>query len=205
MKYAYFNPTILAIEDVPSDIFTFAKSMVDQAHSKSEYDDSKNPNISIRGGQQIQIVPNQFNLDTTMFKNYIESTCKEYILNMMKQNGRSDLDPYVPILVSAWTIKQTSGDYQALHSHDAHISGNMYIDVPDLDLDSNSSDGNIEFRLPVVRNPANFVFIDNWKFKPQPMKMIIFPSFVPHTVYPWKGNGNRTILAWDVKLATTET
>jgi len=78
----------------------------------------------------------------------------------------------------------------------------MYLDVPDLDLNSHSSDANIEFRLPVIKNPANFIFIDQWRFRPQTAKMIVFPSYIPHTVYPWRGEGSRTILAWDVKLVS---
>lgn len=202
MKFAYFNPTIMAIDDVPADVFTELKSMVDIAHTKTEHNDSGNPNISIRGGQQIQLVPNEFGLDITILKKYVETCCKEYIDTMMKQNGRSDLDPYTPILTSAWTIKQSQGDYQALHNHEAHISGNIYIDVPDLDITGGPSDANIEFRLPLIRNPAQFSFVDQWRFRPEVMKMIIFPSHIPHTVYPWKGTGNRTILAWDVKLAS---
>lgn len=200
MKFAYFNPTIFAVDDVPADIFTALKSLVDTAHNHTEFDDSKNPQISIRGGQQIQLVPNQFNLDTVLLENYVEKSCQEYIDNMMRNMNRNDLDIFKPKLISAWTIKQTAGHYQALHSHEAHISGNIYIDVPDLDPLSLVSDANLEFRLPVVRNPAQFIFVDNWKFKPQPMKMVIFPSYVPHTVYPWNGQGTRTILAWDVKL-----
>jgi hypothetical protein len=118
----------------------------------------------------------------------------------MKQNGRSDLNPYDPVMVSAWTIQQRSGDYQALHTHEAHLSGNIYIDVPDLDFESEASDASIEFRFPVIRNPASFIFVDQWRFKPQPLKMIVFPSYLPHTVYPWNGEGHRTILAWDAKL-----
>jgi len=202
MKFAYFNPTIMAIDEVPADVFTKLKSIVDTAHTKTDHNDSGNPNISIRGGQQIQLVPNEFNLDTMVLKNYVEQCCKDYIDTMMRQNGRSDLEPYTPILISAWTIKQSQGDYQALHNHEAHLSGNIYIDVPELDADSNASDSNIEFRLPIIRNPAQFNFIDQWRFRPEIMKMVIFPSYIPHTVYPWKGTGHRTILAWDVKLAS---
>lgn len=202
MKFAYFNPTIMAIDDVPADVFTELKSMVDTAHTKTELNDAGNPDISIRGGQQIQLVPNEFNLDVTILKNYVEQCCQKYIDTMMRQNGRNDLDPYIPLLVSAWTIKQSQGDYQALHDHQAHISGNIYIDVPELDTNSNASDSSIEFRLPLIRNPAQFHFVDQWRFRPEVMKIIIFPSYVPHTVYPWKGNGHRTILAWDVKLAS---
>jgi hypothetical protein len=205
MKFAYFNPTVMAIADVPADVFTQLQEIVEQAHSHREHNDAGNSAISVRGGQQIQLVPNEFGLDTSVLKFYVESQIQGYIDTIMRQSGRTDLDPYTPMLISAWTIKQTSGDYQALHTHEAHVSGNIYIDVPDLDDDANSSDANIEFRLPVIRNPANFIFVDQWRFKPQLMKMVIFPSYIPHTVYPWKGNGTRTILAWDAKLVPKKT
>jgi hypothetical protein len=199
MKFAYFNPTVMAIADVPADVFTQLQEIVEQAHNYREHNDADNSEISVRGGQQIQLVPNKFALDTSVLKHYVESQVQGYIDTIMRQSGRTDLDTYEPVLISAWTIKQTSGDYQALHTHEAHVSGNIYIDVPEL-YDAAASDANIEFRLPVIRNPANFIFVDQWRFNPQIMKMIIFPSYIPHTVYPWKGKGHRTILAWDAKL-----
>lgn len=200
MKFAYFNPTVLAVEDVPQDVFIQIKDMVDIAHQKKEFDDSNTLGISIRGGQQIQLLPSDYDLNIDFLKSYIEKICSSYLDTVLKINGGTDIIPYVPQLVSAWTIKQNSGDYQAIHSHEAHISGNIYIETPELKPESKSSDSCLEFRLPVVRNPAQFVFTDNWKFKPEIGKMVIFPSYIPHTVYPWKGSGNRTILAWDVKL-----
>jgi len=200
MKFAYFNPTVIAVDDVPADVYTYLKDMVDRAHQMREHNDAGDPTISIRGGQQIQLLPNNFGLEVDVLKQFVELRCREYIDNLMKQNGRSDLNLYDPVMVSAWTIQQRSGDYQALHTHEAHLSGNIYIDVPDLDFESEASDANIEFRFPVIRNPASFIFVDQWRFKPQPLKMIVFPSYLPHTVYPWNGEGHRTILAWDAKL-----
>ena len=200
MKFAYFNPLVMAVEDVDAGVFTQLKQIVDDAHTHSQHNDEGNPNISVRGGQQIQLVPNEFNLDTKVLKTFIETKCREYLDNIIKVTGVTDLNGYDPYLISAWTIKQSSGDYQALHNHEAHISGNIYIEFPDLLPDSKKSDGCIEFRFPVIRNPAHFNFTDQWRFTPSPMKMVIFPSYVAHTVYPWKGEGNRTILAWDVKL-----
>ena len=200
MKFAYFNPTVMAVDDVTAEQYSKLREIVNTAHEHSEHNDEGNPDISIRGGQQVQVVPNEFKLDTSFLSQYIEERCQAYIDNVIKTSGVGDLYGYKPVLVSAWTIKQTSGDYQSLHNHEAHISGNIYMDVPLLDEGSKSSDANIEFRLPVIRNPAHFVFTDQWRFKPEPLKMILFPSYIPHTVYPWKGKGNRTILAWDVKL-----
>jgi hypothetical protein len=200
MKFAYFNPTVMAVADVPADVFSLLQGLVFEAHEHQEHNDAGNPLISVRGGQQIQLVPNEFKLDTTVLKNYIESQVQGYINTIMQNNGRSDLTPYQPLLVSAWTIQQVSGDYQALHTHEAHVSGNIYIDVPDLESGSNLSDANIEFRLPVIKDPARLIFVDQFRFMPQPMKMVVFPSYIPHTVYPWRGEGTRTILAWDCKL-----
>lgn len=200
MKFAYFNPTVMAVDDVTAEQYSRLREIVNAAHEHNEHNDEGDPNISIRGGQQVQVVPNEFKLDTSFLSQYIEERCQAYIDNIIKTSGVSDLNGYKPMLVSAWTIKQTAGDYQALHNHEAHISGNIYLDVPLLDEGSKSSDANIEFRLPVIRNPAHFVFTDQWRFKPEPLKMIIFPSYVSHTVYPWKGEGHRTILAWDAKL-----
>ena len=203
MKFAYFNPTVIAVDDIPVDKFSTFKHLASVAHQHKNLNDEGDPSISIRGGQQVQLLPNEFGLDISILKQYVEERCKEYIKTTTGVQGTAELDPYTPVLVSAWTIKQHSGDYQALHHHQAHISGNMYLDVPNLD-DAKASDANIEFRLPVLRDPGKFIFTDQWRFKPQIMKMIVFPSYMPHTVYPWKGDGERTILAWDVKLVEKE-
>jgi len=200
MKFAYFNPTVFAVADVAANVLDELRTIVDSAHQKTHLDDSRTQGISIRGGQQIQLLPNKFDLDISSLKHFVEHSCKEYLMNLLSVNGSGEFDLYTPVLVSAWTIKQQQGHYQALHSHQAHISGNIYLDFPDLDPDANESDGSLEFSLPVVRNPATFHFVDQWRFKPQVGKMVMFPSYIPHTVYPWRGLGNRTILAWDVKL-----
>ncbi len=41
----------MAVDDVPADVHTILKSMVDQAHEQSQHNDEGNPNISVRGGQ----------------------------------------------------------------------------------------------------------------------------------------------------------
>jgi len=190
----------MAVETIPEPLFKSFKAMVDTAHTKTELNDEGTPAISIRGGQQIQLLPNEFGLDIAVLKEFIEANCRIYLNSVLSQSGRNDLNVYDPILISAWTIKQSPGDYQALHTHEAHISGNIYIEVPELDTNSKSSDAQLEFRLPVIRNPANFIFMDQWRYTPEQATMVIFPSYVPHTVYPWNGKGNRTVLAWDVKL-----
>jgi len=202
MKYAFFNPTAIAVDDVPEDIFNKLKTIVDTAHKMTKLNDAGDQSISVRGGQQIQLLPNDFGLDTNSLSSYVESKCQEYIDSIMQQSGRNDLEGLKPKMISAWTIKQRPGDYQAMHDHEAHISGSIFVEIPELDPESNISDGNLELRLPVVRNPARFIFIDQCRIVPTLKSMTIFPSYLPHTVYPWKGTGNRTVIAWDVILTS---
>jgi hypothetical protein len=200
MKFAYFNPTVMGVETIPEPLFDTFKAMVDVAHTNAHLNDEGDPKISIRGGQQVQLLPNEFGLDIVPLKEFVEANCRVMLDTILAQSGRNDLNIYDPVLISAWTIKQSPGDYQALHTHEAHISGNIYIEVPALDPNSKTSDAQLEFRLPVIRNPANFIFSDQWRYTPTAGTMVMFPSYVPHTVYPWSGSGHRTVLAWDVKL-----
>lgn len=200
MKFAYINPIIVAMDDIPSGTFQSIKVLVDQAHQHTEHNDAGNPDISIRGGQQIQLLPNEFNLNIDVVKNYIEQQCQEYLERVMQINNRNELIQVKPMLVSAWTLKQGPGHYQVLHSHEAHISGNLYIEFPDLAAGSAATDGCLEFKIPTVKTPGRFILTDSWRVTPEEGKMVIFPSYLPHTVYPWQGVGNRISLAWDAKL-----
>jgi hypothetical protein len=92
-----------------------------------------------------------------------------------------------------------------MHSHPAgNISGNIYISAPELAVNSKPSDSQILFRMPQTKDVSKFIMNDTWKYNPMPGTVIVFPSQLPHTVYPWKGNGNRTVLAFDARLVPKE-
>ena len=74
------------------------------------------------------------------------------------------------------------------------------ISIPDFDEGKKASDGQILFRLPQSKDITKFVMQDTWKYSPDPGTFILFPSHLPHTVYPWTGAGHRTIMAFDAVL-----
>ena len=63
LKVAYFQPTILAIDQIPPVEFSKIYSLAETLHNQPHLNDADNPAISIRGGQQIQIYPNKLVLD----------------------------------------------------------------------------------------------------------------------------------------------
>lgn len=201
LKVAYFAPTIIALDEVTPAIFTKIFNLAEMLHCHSELNDAGDPKISIRGGQQIQVFPNNLGMDVTWLIKWLEELCKGYMELVTAQSGAEELKYCKPVINSIWTIRQSEGDYQEMHSHPAgNLSGNIYIQVPELATNSQPSDSQVLFRLPVTKDITKFIMNDTWKYVPQPSTVILFPSHVPHTVYPWKGSGFRTVMAFDAVL-----
>jgi hypothetical protein len=201
LKVAYFAPTVMAIDDVPASTFSQVYNLSQQLHDHPELNDSGNPLISIRGGQQIQVYPNELNLNVDWLIKYLEELCQGYMELITVQSGTEELKLCKPVITSIWTIKQKQGDYQEMHSHPGgNISGNIYINIPEFEVGSNPSDGQILFRLSQTKDITKFIMNDTWKYTPQPATVILFPSHIPHTVYPWTGTGFRTVMAFDAIL-----
>jgi uncharacterized protein (TIGR02466 family) len=200
LKVAYFQPTILAIDNIPPVEFSKVYSLAENLHNHPELNDANNA-ISLRGGQQIQVYPNTLGLDVSWLVTWLETICQGYMELVSQQSGTEELKYCKPKIVSIWTIRQFEGDYQEMHSHPGgHLSGNMYISAPELAPNSNPSDSQILFRLPVTKDITKFTMNDTWKYNPTPGTIIVFPSHLPHTVYPWRGTGNRTVMAFDAVL-----
>ena len=201
LKVAYFQPVVLAIDSVPPVEFSKIYSLAENLHQHPELNDAENPTISIRGGQQIQVYPNSLNIDVTWLVKWLETICQGYLELVIAQSGTEDLKYCKPVVTSIWTIRQYEGDYQEMHSHPSgNLSGNIYISAPDLNTKSAPSDSQILFRLPYTKDVSKFIMNDTWKYNPTPGSVIVFPSYLPHTVYPWKGTGHRTVMAFDARI-----
>jgi hypothetical protein len=192
---------MMAIDQVPPVEFSKIYNLAEQLHAHPELNDAGNPFISARGGQQIQVYPNQINLDVTWLVKWLETVCQGYMELTTQQSGVEDLRACRPVITSIWTIQQKAGDYQEMHSHPAgNLSGNIYISIPDLAPDSKASDCQLSFKLPQTKDITRFVMTDKWNYTPQPGTMVVFPSYIPHLVYPWHGQGYRTVMAFDAVL-----
>jgi Putative 2OG-Fe(II) oxygenase len=204
LKVAYFQPTIIAIDTVPPVEFSQIYSLAEQLHSRSDLNDA-NSAISLRGGQQIQVYPNKLSIDVSWLVRWLETIAQGYMEIVSQQSGTEELKYCKPVVVSIWTIRQFSGDYQEMHSHPGgNLSGNIYISAPELDENSQPSDSQILFRMSQTKDIGKFIMNDTWKYNPTPGTVIVFPSHLPHTVYPWSGTGSRTVMAFDIRLVPKE-
>jgi uncharacterized protein (TIGR02466 family) len=191
----------MGIDKMSDEMFEKIKKLAEKLHERTDLNDAGNEDLSVRGGQQIQVLPNDATIEIDWLVEFLEDYLTQYIQQVKTQSMLPDMD-YVQVKVtSIWTIKQNPGQYQAMHNHPAgHISGNMYLETPVLAEGSTKIDNNILFKFPVEKDVTKFILQDGWCYRPEVKDILIFPSYVSHLVYPWQGTGNRTVMAFDAVL-----
>ena len=98
-------------------------------------------------------------------------------------------------ILNGWYMRLVKGGEISAHVHQGWLSGVFYVRVP---VEKKNNAGNIEFTLqgydlPVVRNdfPRRVVTT-------QPGRLVLFPSSLPHRVFPFSGNEERISISFDI-------
>jgi uncharacterized protein (TIGR02466 family) len=170
------------LDQLSKDLFT---------RSSTEEDYPVNDYLTLRGGEQRRVWPSKN--DFSWLVTWIESQAREY----QESAGVDSLD-LIPKLANCWTITQPQNSYQVAHTHPyGSISGNLYLETPQFSANSAETDGCISFLFDPSSNPKALRFMH---MAPVVGTMLMFPSWIPHLVYPWQGQGNRRVIAWDCQL-----
>ena len=102
-----------------------------------------------------------------------------------------------------WSVHSYDGDYNPIHDHGTKGIAN----TPTYSLynESGHSDGCIAFQYGRVSvlDPERLTPAQSFVMTPEVGKLLIFPSWLQHMVYPFKGEGERRTIAsnlncWDV-------
>ena len=142
---------------------------------------------------------------------YLEGMLYNYVWNSLSSDGH-ELDVLEISLDHAWIVSQYEGEYNPVHFHTyCDLSSVLYLKVPPLDERSKnkelpeykfSRDGMIEF-IYKTACPTGLEK-GSLSFTPEPGKLVIFPSNLLHTVYPFRGEGERRSIAfnshWQARL-----
>jgi hypothetical protein len=108
----------------------------------------------------------------------------------------------------AWVVSQFAGDYNPVHAHESLLSGILYLKVPP---QIKNSFGDIKNNgLPCVDGCLHFIHDTYHRNSlrnmgprvvlPESGDLYLFPSYILHTVYPFKGDGERRCIAFNMDL-----
>ena len=128
-----------------------------------------------------------------------------------------------------WSVHSYDGDYNPIHDHGtktlmgisttawtkvpSQIGANATANTPTYSLynESGHSDGCIAFQYGQVSvlDGQRLKPAQSFVMTPEVGKLLIFPSWLQHMVYPFKGEGERRTIAsnlncWDVQTTTPQ-
>jgi len=142
---------------------------------------------------------------------YLEGMLYNYVWNTLQSDGH-ELEALECKLDHAWIVSQYENEYNPIHFHTyCDLSSVLYLRIPSFDDRSKKGklpdykfqrDGMIEF----VYKTACPTGLEkgSLSFSPEVGKLVVFPSNLLHTVYPFKGEGERRSIAfnshWQAKL-----
>ena len=101
----------------------------------------------------------------------------------------------------SWIVSQYKGEYNPWHQHSGHLSAVIYLKVPkgmDEFFEKEGEDhypvgGAIQFMQGDKQNFRN----DTLTFRPEVGKMLVFPSWLKHSVYPFDVDGERRSMSFN--------
>lgn len=135
-------------------------------------------------------------------KGHITKAIKDYSSVLIRQECAS-VPARADFVMWGWAVSLKDGNWQDQHVHSgAHVSGVYYIAAPLETLADGQRAGKISFHDPRPRAnmnqlPSQFTA---HREAPVPGDMVLFPSWLEHSVSPFRGGGTRICIAFDAKL-----
>jgi|TARA_E500000318_G_C3563266_1_gene214531 uncharacterized protein (TIGR02466 family) len=123
----------------------------------------------------------------------------EYV---MKTVGNQFNPETTNMTYTSWVVSQYAGDFNPVHIHDSQLSGVFFLKIPPgyeeeyRREDHYPSVGCLEF----VGSVPNTFSKHSWMCKPHIGDLYLFPSWLLHQVYPFRSEGERRSMAFNIHL-----
>jgi len=157
-------------------------------------------------GKEVKI-----DLPLEIFKPAILEYIKKFFSDCLPTLNKNNL-----LLESSWIVSQYEGDYNPVHAHGSLFSGIIYLKVPNQIKQKliyvpgpggphkkDCVDGCLQFIYGNMHQPT----LQNFGPRlvvPKEGDFYIFPGYLLHTVYPFKGEGERRSLSFNVNISNLE-
>ena len=149
-------------------------------------------------------VKNEIAIDPSKIKGF-----PEFLVTMSDQYLTKVLPEWTTdakVSFRVWVVSQYAGDFNPVHIHDANLSGVAFLKVPvGFDEEYKKEDhhptaGCLEFLGSIPNHFARHSYIA----KPEVGDFYLFPSWLAHQVYPFRCEGERRSMAFNVHFSTKE-
>jgi hypothetical protein len=135
-------------------------------------------------------------------RSVILPACERWIRHVIDRQPPQGRGPWTPgryglQLIDLWLNVQRAGDYNPAHTHGGSFSGVLYLQVPP-QIRAESFDGQLCLHGPEEWHIQSFRTGMAHYLLPQAGDYYVFPAWQPHSVAPFRGEGERWSIAFNV-------
>lgn len=204
----YFGPNI-AYVSLPEDII---KALLDLTDELLKDKEATNWGEHLAGIIKEEVFIYKEDMIKFGVNDALENYIKTYVVNSAKHHEKhEDNCSYQSMINAAWIVSQYENEYNPVHGHThCDISAVLYLKTPDVkdrrELKGKAdSDSNISF-IYNASSQRDDDILDRGliTFDPKVGDLYIFPSYLLHTVYPFKGNEERRSIAFNALYRVTK-
>lgn len=140
----------------------------------------------------------QYQLNRALWNDFdqdLQPKIRDYVLKLSGNRYHANK----VTMLKAWMVSQRAGDYNPLHSHSGTLSGIIYLKASDEIFAPGSVDGYLNFSFGLL-DVDSLHFMGTNLIRPVAGDMYLFPSWLSHTVYPFKGTAERRSLSFNYNV-----
>jgi uncharacterized protein (TIGR02466 family) len=186
-----FGPTI-GKSKLSKKIIDVLNKHIDKSHT------SKKNDYSSKLASQIQ---NEIKISNLMIN---KNLSKELVNNIKDYLKKSDIKKVKEIkIINLWVVRQFKNEYNPIHYHDGQISGVGYLQIPK-NMSQNKLVKNKKFKtngtIDFINGQKNLLSNSIYNLKPKLGNLLIFPSYLMHSAYPFNVDGERRSFSFNAKI-----
>ena len=186
-----FGPTI-GKSKLSKKIITLLNTHIDKSQL------SKKNDYSSKLASQIQ---NEIKIPKAIVN---KSLSKELIKNIKIYLNKSDVKKIKEIkIINLWVVRQLKNEYNPIHYHEGQLSGVGYLKIPE-NMNQNKFVKNKKFKtngtIDFINGQKNFLSNSIYNLKPKLGDLLVFPSYLMHSAYPFNVDGERRSFSFNAKI-----
>ena len=198
--YQPFGPSILKVR-MPQGYVDLLNAQADGILSDEKLSKKYDWSHNLAGNVRKEIAINHNKIEG--FPQFLVAMSHEYVKRVLPEGMKAE---NTKVSFSVWVVSQYAGDFNPVHIHDANLSGVAFLKVPPgfeeeyKKEDHHATAGCLEFLGSIPNHFARHSYIA----KPEVGDFYLFPSWLAHQVYPFRCEGERRSMAFNVHFSTKE-
>ena len=190
-----FSPLVLEVK-VPNDYIEKLNMYMDMALGDKELLKKLDHSHDLAGNLNTEIkITNQFLEETrnewgVSLLRFFSNIGSAYCQNMINKTNITKF-----VITGAWMNNQVAGDFNPIHKHNGLLSSVLFTKVP-ISI-SNDEEKDYAGYLEFIDGRDAGITPTHMRIKPVVGCMYMFPSWLLHQVYPFRGNGHRRSVSFN--------